>query len=335
MPAAESVRQAPQEVDVVGALPATPTIEPAAVQPGRIGDYEALSVCEAAEPGMRRHTRRRPATAVQHDDERIRAARAGAWLVQQVLARNAADIDRPHLRGCCCRREGECHSERCANDLILHYMPTIAELRREYARSRLDEGDLAPDPFGMFAIWFAQAVETAVPEPNAMALATVGANGAPSVRIVLLKAVDSRGFVFFTDFRSRKGTELAANPMAALVFYWHELERQVRVVGSASRIPEAESDAYYHTRPLGSRFGAWASEQSTVLSSRAVLEARLAAVEARHPGGDVPRPPHWGGFRISPVEVEFWQGRESRLHDRLRYRRDTLEAPWRVERLSP
>ena len=214
-------------------------------------------------------------------------------------------------------------------------MPTIAELRREYARSRLDERDLAEDPFAMFSTWFAQAVETAVPEPNAMTLATATPDGTPSARIVLLKAVDARGFVFYTDYRSRKGTELVANPFAALVFYWHELERQVRVVGSVARLPDAESDAYYLSRPLGSRFGAWASEQSAVLPSRAELEARLASIEARHPDGNVPRPPHWGGFRVAPVEVEFWQGRESRLHDRLRYRRDGTDAPWVVERLSP
>ena len=214
-------------------------------------------------------------------------------------------------------------------------MPTIAELRREYARSRLDERDLAADPFAMFALWFAQAVETAVPEPNAMTLATAAPNGTPSARIVLLKGVDAGGFVFYTDYRSRKGVEIAANPVAALVFYWHELERQVRIVGGVSRLAGDESDAYYRSRPLGSRFGAWASEQSTVLPSRAELEARLAAVEARHPDGDVPRPPHWGGYRVEPVEVEFWQGRESRLHDRLRYRREGAPAPWIVERLSP
>jgi pyridoxamine 5'-phosphate oxidase len=214
-------------------------------------------------------------------------------------------------------------------------MPTIADLRREYARARLDEQDLAADPFVMFAAWFAQAVETALPEPNAMTLATAAPDGTPSARVVLLKAVDAAGFVFFTDYRSRKGVELAANPKAALVFHWQELERQVRVVGSVSRIPDAESDAYYRTRPLGSRFGAWASEQSAVLRSRAELEGRLAAVEARHPDGDVPRPSHWGGFRVSPVEVEFWQGRESRLHDRLRYRRAGGDDSWMVERLSP
>ena len=214
-------------------------------------------------------------------------------------------------------------------------MPTIADLRREYARSRLDEQDLAADPFVMFATWFAQAVETAVPEPNAMTLATVGPNGTPSARIVLLKGVDAAGFVFFTDYRSRKGAELAENPHAALVFYWHELERQVRIVGTAARIPESESDGYYRTRPLGSRLGAWASEQSAVLPSRGELESRLAGVEARYSDAEVPRPPHWGGFRVTPAEVEFWQGRESRLHDRLRYRRAEAGGPWIVERLSP
>ncbi|HEX6644808.1 MAG TPA: pyridoxamine 5'-phosphate oxidase [Gemmatimonadales bacterium] len=214
-------------------------------------------------------------------------------------------------------------------------MSSPADLRREYARARLDEQDVGPDPFATFTTWFSQAVQADLPEPNAMTLATASADGTPSARIVLLKAFDERGFVFYTDYRSRKSRELEANPRAALVFHWQELERQVRIVGNVSRVSGEESDAYYRSRPLGSRIGAWASEQSAVLPSRAVLEERLGALTGRYASGDVPRPPHWGGFRIAPLEVEFWQGRESRLHDRFRYRRSGPGAPWIVERLSP
>ena len=192
---------------------------------------------------------------------------------------------------------------------------------------------MAADPHRMFSRWFDQAVEAGVPEPNAMTLATAAADGTPSARIVLLKGLDERGFVFFTDYRSRKASELEANPRAALVFRWQELERQVRVVGEVLRVSAEESAAYFRTRPVGSRIGAWASEQSRELVSRDELEARVREVQARYPDGEIPAPPHWGGFRIAPIEVEFWQGRENRLHDRLRYRRTGGE--WKMERLWP
>jgi pyridoxamine 5'-phosphate oxidase len=211
---------------------------------------------------------------------------------------------------------------------------SITDLRREYARARLDERDVSHDPIVEFARWFAQAQEAQLPEPNAMTLATASIEGVPSARIVLLKAFDERGFVFFTDYRSRKGAELEENPQAALVFYWGELERQVRITGVVARTSHQESEEYFRNRPLGSRFGAWASHQSQVIAGRAALEADLQEIEARYADGDVPLPPHWGGFRVIPDTIEFWQGRENRLHDRIRYVRQR-DAGWRVERLSP
>ncbi len=211
--------------------------------------------------------------------------------------------------------------------------PSIADLRREYALARLDERDAAPDPITMFARWFAEAQAADVAEPNAMTLATATADGAPSARMVLLKGVDEHGFVFFTDYRSGKAAELEANPRAALVFHWVELERQVRVAAPTSRVSREETEAYFRSRPLGSRLGAWASEQSSVIADRAELDARLREVERRFPGGEVPAPPHWGGYRLDPATVEFWQGRASRLHDRIRYSR--RGGAWVVERLAP
>ncbi|MGH7525956.1 MAG: pyridoxamine 5'-phosphate oxidase [Gemmatimonadales bacterium] len=210
---------------------------------------------------------------------------------------------------------------------------SIADLRREYSRARLDERAVSRDPLVEFARWFAEAEKAQVPEPNTMTLATATADGTPSVRVVLLKAFDQRGFVFFSDYRSRKGRELEANPRAALCIYWDELERQVRINGEASRTSREESEAYFRTRPRGSRLGAWVSHQSSVIGSRAVLEDGLGAVEARFPGEDVPLPPYWGGYRVYPESIEFWQGRENRLHDRIRYSRDG--DGWRVERLAP
>lgn len=212
-------------------------------------------------------------------------------------------------------------------------MTDLASLRRDYALASLGESDTDPDPIRQFERWFADASAAHVLEPNAMTLATASADGHPSARIVLLKALDARGFVFFTDYRSRKARELAENSYAALVFHWGEVERQVRVVGRVTRVSADESYDYYRTRPLGSRIGAWASHQSAVLDDRETLERRWEELSVRYGSGDVPLPPHWGGYRVAPEEVEFWQGRRSRLHDRIRYRR--AEDGWARDRLSP
>ncbi|KWH59168.1 pyridoxamine 5'-phosphate oxidase [Burkholderia anthina] len=214
-------------------------------------------------------------------------------------------------------------------------MTTLADLRINYSRASLDEADAAPDPFAQFDRWFKEALAAKLPEPNTMTLATVGADGRPSARIVLIKGVDERGFVFFTNYESRKGHDLAVHPHAALLFYWIELERQVRIEGRIEKTSAEESDRYFASRPLGSRIGAWASDQSTVIDSRATLEAREKAVGERY-GDNPPRPPHWGGYRLVPDAIEFWQGRPSRLHDRLLYTRDTAAASgWTLSRLSP
>ena len=209
----------------------------------------------------------------------------------------------------------------------------LAALRRDYALASLSETHVDADPIRQFEAWFADALVAQVLEPNAMTLATATSDGVPSARIVLLKGVDAGGFVFFTDYRSRKGAELAENPLAALVFLWKEIERQVRVSGAVSRVMAAESEAYYRSRPLGSRLGAWVSHQSSVIASRAEIEERWQAVSHRFADGDVPLPPHWGGYRVMPDEIEFWQGRPNRLHDRLRYERTS--SGWTISRLSP
>jgi pyridoxamine 5'-phosphate oxidase len=237
-----------------------------------------------------------------------------------------------------------------------HYM-SIADIRREYSLTGLRRSDLESDPITQFKKWFDQArgarasgkvrkfcirlykalllVSGAEPlDLTAMTLATADTQGRPSARVVLLKGVDQRGFIFYTNYESRKGQELAENPHAAVVFYWSEQERQVCVAGEISRLPEAESDAYFKTRPPGSRVAAWASKQSAVIRDRAALEEKWKQVEALYAGQDIPRPPFWGGYVLAPTRIEFWQGRPNRLHDRFRYTRQT-DKTWLIERLSP
>ncbi len=234
---------------------------------------------------------------------------------------------------------------------------SLADLRREYTLTSLRRADLDPDPIKQFEKWFAQVAgarisgrlrrlciniyksvfmgqASAPVDINAMTLATADREGRPSARIVLLKGVDSRGFVFFTNYDSRKGFELAENPRAALVFYWPDQERQVCVAGDVARITEAESEAYFRSRPRGSRIAAWASRQSEVLSDRAALEAKWKEIENKYPGEEVPKPPFWGGYVLTPTRIEFWQGRPSRMHDRFRYTKQA-DNTWKIERLSP
>ena len=207
-------------------------------------------------------------------------------------------------------------------------------IRKEYRRGSLQEADANPDPIDMFGEWLQVAVASGLREPNAMTLATSTPAGRPSARVVLLKSYDSQGFVFYTNYASRKGRELADNPQAALVFWWGDLERQVRIEGPVSKVSAAESDAYYTSRPLGARLGAWVSAQSSVIAGRKLLEERLAEVTAHYADQDPQRPPFWGGYRLAPQAIEFWQGGVHRLHDRLLYTR-LDPGTWRLERLSP
>jgi pyridoxamine 5'-phosphate oxidase len=211
---------------------------------------------------------------------------------------------------------------------------SYAEQRRDYALAGLTEKDLARDPFRQFDKWFGEAEAAKLPEPNAMVLATASRDGRPAARVMLLKGLDGRGFVFYTNYESRKGRELESNPRATLLFPWIALERQVTVEGSISRVTREESETYFHSRPRTSQLGAWASQQSSIVAGRAVLEESLKAVEKKYSGQEVPLPPYWGGFRLIPDVVEFWQGRRSRLHDRLRYRR-LADGTWTIERVSP
>lgn len=212
-------------------------------------------------------------------------------------------------------------------------MTNIADLRQNYTKAGLLESDVVADPFAQFRTWFDQAVAANLLEPNAMTLATVTAEGKPSARIVLLKALDERGFVFYTNYNSQKGAELKHCPYAALVFLWGDLERQVRIEGKTEFVSGAEATEYFHSRPIGSQLGAWASQQSEVVADRSVLEERINKLAIEYQDREIPKPEHWGGIRVIPEEFEFWQGRPSRLHDRLRYR--LVDGSWKIERLAP
>jgi pyridoxamine 5'-phosphate oxidase len=211
---------------------------------------------------------------------------------------------------------------------------SYADQRRDYALAGLAEKDLARDPFRQFEKWFGEAEAAKVPEPNAMVVATAGRDGHPAARTLLLKGLDGRGFVFYTNYESRKGRELEANPRACLLFPWVALERQVIAEGPVARVTREESETYFHSRPRLSQLAAWASPQSAIVAGRAVLEDSLKAVEKKYAGEEVPLPANWGGFRLVPDRVEFWQGRRSRLHDRLQYRR-LKDGSWTIERLAP
>jgi pyridoxamine 5'-phosphate oxidase len=208
------------------------------------------------------------------------------------------------------------------------------DLRREYMLRGLSETELDSDPIRQFGLWFDDAESAGLLEPNAMTLATATRDGRPSARMVLLRGFDERGFVFYTNYEGRKGRELADNPYAALVLFWVELERQIRIEGRVERVSAEQSDTYFHSRPEGSQLSALASHQSEVLAGRQGLEERMRELEERYRGQEIPRPDYWGGYRVAPDVIEFWQGRPSRLHDRLRYRKDD-EGGWVIERLSP
>lgn len=210
----------------------------------------------------------------------------------------------------------------------------IAALRHDYVAHGLRRSDLDPDPLKQFSKWFGEAAAAEIRDVNAMSLATATSDGTPFVRIVLLKGISDLGFVFFTNYRSDKGRQLQENPRAALNLFWVQLERQIRINGIVEKTSRDESEEYFHSRPIGSQLGAWASNQSEVIANRGVLEASLAEATSRFPGPDVPLPSHWGGYRLKPQSIEFWQGRANRLHDRFRYRRSD-GAAWRVERLAP
>ncbi|NET53064.1 MAG: pyridoxamine 5'-phosphate oxidase [Merismopedia sp. SIO2A8] len=216
--------------------------------------------------------------------------------------------------------------------------PSVADLRKDYRSSTLDRTDVCDDPIKQFQRWWQEVLAANIPEPNGMTLATATPDGHPSARIVLLKGFDQRGFCFFTNYTSRKGNELTANPHAALVFWWEPLERQVRIEGTVEKMATDESDTYFNSRPKGSRIGAWASPQSQVIGDRQVLEESQTALENEYANQDnIPRPPHWGGFRLVPTQVEFWQGRSSRLHDRICYTKKMAasHSTWNITRLAP
>jgi len=212
-------------------------------------------------------------------------------------------------------------------------MDDIANIRKDYMLKSLNENEAQSNPIDQFTIWWNEALASNIDEINAMTLATASAAGKPDARIVLLKGYDEKGFIFFTNYSSTKGKQLAENPFATLVFFWKELERQVRIEGRVEKISEADSDAYFFSRPVGSRIGAWASPQSTVIQNRELLEQNVKQLELKYADGNVPRPEHWGGYVVVPEQIEFWQGRSSRLHDRLHYRLEN--GAWIIERLAP
>ena len=212
-------------------------------------------------------------------------------------------------------------------------MTKIADLRKNYTQAGLLESDIVANPYEQFKLWFEQAVAADILEPNAMTVATVTAEGKPSARIVLLKDFDDRGFVFYTNYNSQKGVELQNCPYAALVFLWGDLERQVRIEGKIEFVAASEATGYFHSRPVSSQLGAWASDQSTVIGNRSILEQKLQQLAAEYQDRQIPKPPHWGGVRVVPQEIEFWQGRPSRLHDRLRYQ--LVDGLWQIDRLAP
>ena len=233
-------------------------------------------------------------------------------------------------------RTGRCVPVVFLSQAAALLMSDLADLRQEYARAELSRDHVTDDPIEQFRDWFDDVQDSEVEEPNAMTLATAAADGTPSARIVLLKGLDERGFHFYTNYESRKGTDLSQNPHAALVFWWTPLERQVRIEGRVEQLPDEESTAYFHRRPRGAQLGAWASPQSHVVESREALEQNLEEVAAEYEDRDeIPRPAHWGGYVVRPTEIEFWQGRPNRLHHRLRYRRASAEDDWTLERLAP
>ena len=210
---------------------------------------------------------------------------------------------------------------------------SISSIRKDYQLQSLSESDVKQDPIGQFGKWWEEAIASSIDEVNAMTLSTVTAEGKPSARIVLLKGFDERGFVFFTNYESNKGVQLTANPFASLVFFWKELERQVRIEGICEKVSEQESDDYFHSRPIGSQLGACASPQSRVIESRRVIENNLEKLQDQYREMEIPRPAHWGGYRVVPQAIEFWQGRSSRLHDRIKYTKENQS--WKIVRLAP